>query len=70
MNGNLFALLRSRFPQNLAAPFLILQSGRVVSYGQIDDMSASFAQVLVECGAQIGDRIAVQVEKSAESVAL
>ena len=70
MNGNLFALLRSRFPQNLAAPFLILQSGRVVSYGQIDDMSASFAQVLVECGAQIGDRIAVQVEKSAEAVAL
>jgi malonyl-CoA/methylmalonyl-CoA synthetase len=70
MNGNLFALLRSRFPHDLGAPFLILQSGRVVSYGEVDDLSAKLAHVLADCSARIGDRVAVQVEKSAEAVAL
>jgi malonyl-CoA/methylmalonyl-CoA synthetase len=70
MNDNLFALLRSRFPRDLNKPFLILPAGRVVSYGDIDTLSASFAHTLADCGAKPGGRIAVQVEKSPEAVAL
>lgn len=70
MTGNLFALLRSRFPPDLTSPFLILRSGRTLSYGDIDTLSAQMANVLNASGAQPGDRVAVQVEKSPEAVAL
>jgi acyl-CoA synthetase (AMP-forming)/AMP-acid ligase II len=63
MNGNLFALLRSRFPSSASAPFLILRSGRVVTYAEIDDLSARMAAVL-RAHAKPGDRVAVQVDKS------
>jgi malonyl-CoA/methylmalonyl-CoA synthetase len=66
----LFDLLRSRFPADLTKPFLILRDGHVVSYGDIDALSARFANVLTSSGAQPGDRVAVQIEKSAEAVAL
>ncbi|MBL8628926.1 MAG: AMP-binding protein [Rhodospirillaceae bacterium] len=68
--SSLFDLLRSRFPADLTAPFLILRDGRTLSYGDIDALLARFANVLAASGAQPGDRVAVQVEKSAEAVAL
>ncbi len=68
--ASLFDLLRSRFPADLTKPFLILRGGRVLSYGDIDALSARFANVLTASGAKPGDRVAVQVEKSAEAVAL
>ncbi len=70
MNANLFALMREHFPQHADAPFLVLRNGRRFSYGAIDSLSSRFSQVLKNCGAIPGDRIAVQVEKSAEAVAL
>ncbi|MDX2144895.1 MAG: malonyl-CoA synthase [Rhodospirillaceae bacterium] len=70
MSGNLFALLRSRFPTEAAKPFLILRDGRRISYGEIDTLSARMARVLRDAGATPGDRVAVQVEKSAEAIAL
>lgn len=70
MSNGLFDLLRQHFPQDLAKPFLILRDGRVFSYGDIDRLSAQFANALSDAGAKIGDRVAVQVEKSAEAVAL
>ncbi|MBL8645392.1 MAG: AMP-binding protein, partial [Rhodospirillaceae bacterium] len=70
MSGGLFDLLRGRFPADLSKPFLILRDGRILSYGDIDVLSARMAHALTAAGATLGDRIAVQVEKSAEAVAL
>lgn len=70
MNGGLFDLLRSRFPREASAPCLILKDGRTLGYGEIDTLSAKFANVLSAKGAKPGDRIAVQVEKSPQAVAL
>lgn len=65
---NFFALLRSRFP--LDAPCLAIPGGRVWTYGEIDAASVKMAGALRAAGARTGDRVAVQVEKSAENVAL
>lgn len=63
-----FSLLRSRFP--LAGPCLTIPGGRRWSYAEIDALSARIAGALIAAGAKPGDRIAVQVAKSAENVAL
>jgi malonyl-CoA/methylmalonyl-CoA synthetase len=65
---NFFSLLRSRFP--LDAPCFAIPEGRVWTYGEIDALSAQMAGALIAAGAAPGDRLAVQVEKSAENVAL
>lgn len=65
---NFFAFLRSRFP--FEAPCLTIPGGRIWTYGEIEAASARFAGALRAAGARTGDRIAVQVEKSAENVAL
>jgi malonyl-CoA/methylmalonyl-CoA synthetase len=70
MSDNLFALLQSRFPRDGDKPFLIMRDGRVVNYGEVDAVSARMARALIATGAKPGDRIAVQVEKSAEAVVL
>ena len=46
-----------------ARPASCCRAGPVVSYGEIDRMSARFAHALVEAGCRPGDRVAVQVEK-------
>lgn len=63
-----FALLAARF--DAAAPFLTVPGGRRWSYGEIEAMSARMAGALIAAGAEPGDRLCVQVEKSAENVAL
>jgi len=70
MNANLFAQLRARFPQDPAAPLMVLRDGRTYTYRQIDALSARLAGVLAAAGAVPGERIAVQVEKSPQAVAL
>lgn len=65
---NFFSLLHARFP--LAAPCLAIPGGRSWTYGEIDALSAAMAGAALAAGARPGDRIAVQVEKSAETVAL
>ncbi|MSO98427.1 MAG: malonyl-CoA synthase [Rhodospirillaceae bacterium] len=70
MSEGLFHLLRSRFPTDLSKPFLILPNSTVMSYGDIDVLSACMANALAASGAKPGDRVAVQVNKSAEAVAL
>jgi len=62
MNANLHALFASHAPDP-GAPCLVLPGGPVVSYGEIDRMSARFAHALVDAGCRPGDRVAVQVEK-------
>lgn len=49
---------------------LALDDGTELSYGDIDERSASFASSLARRGVDVGDRVVVQVDKSADAVAL
>ena len=70
MNGNLYALLKSCFPEDPDAPCLILPGGDVVSYGDLEKESARCAGVLASLGVKAGDRVAVQVRKSPQALFL
>jgi len=67
---SLYTLLHARFGQMPAAPFLTSSGGSSRTYGEIDMLARRMAGALTNAGAKPGDRIAVQVEKSAENVAL
>ncbi len=67
---NLYALLASRFPAAADAPCLILPDGRRVGYGELESQSARYGNLLLEAGLKPGDRVAAQVEKSAEALYL
>lgn len=47
-----------------------IDRGRLWSFRDLDRLSARFAHALVEAGAQRGDRVAVQVEKSVEALGI
>ena len=51
-------------------PFLRLPDGAVLTYGELFALSGQLAHVLTNMGAEFGDRIAVQVEKSPNALAL
>lgn len=68
--GNFYALTHERIGKTPDAPFLNIPGGRRWSFGEIDALSAEIAGALIRSGASPGDRIAAQVEKSAENVAL
>ncbi len=70
MNDNLYALLAGRFPAEPDAPCLILPDGRRVSYAELESQSARYGALLVAAGVKPGDRVAAQVEKSAEALYL
>lgn len=67
---NLFSLFQSRFPDNLTHPLLELADGSTVSYGDMVAQTAQIAGALQHCGVTVGDRVAVQVEKSSEALFL
>ncbi len=69
-NENFFTALQSAYADCPARAFLRLADGRSITYGEADALSAAIAGALISNGAKPGDRIAVQVEKSAENVAL
>ena len=49
------------------APFIETSAGRGWTYGDMLDLSGRIASVLTGLGVESGDRVAVQVEKSAEA---
>ncbi|GAB4530378.1 MAG: malonyl-CoA synthase [Roseibium sp.] len=51
-------------------PFLIFRDGSVLSHSAFLELAARFAHVLADGGLAPGDRVAAQVEKSAEALAL
>src|SRR5271166_205011 len=51
-------------------PFLETPSGRRLSYRDLYQQSGAWAAALLELGACAGERVAVQVDKSVESVLL
>ena len=67
---NLYACLRAGFRSRLDEPFLRLLEGSVVTYRDIDDLSARVAGSLRARGLVAGDRLVAQVGKSPLAVAL
>ncbi|MDE2384528.1 MAG: AMP-binding protein [Alphaproteobacteria bacterium] len=55
---------------NPDAPFILGDDGRDFTHGAFWALAGRLAQALAQAGARPGDRIAVQVEKSVEAVAL
>ena len=71
MTDNLFELFRSRFPADRSRPFIEGPGGgATLGYGDLEAASGRYAQALIDAGARPGDRVAVQVGKSAEAVVL
>lgn len=69
-NANLYATLRTRFPEDANAVFLEQPGGMILSYGDADHQSASMAAMLRSLDVTTGDRVVVQVEKSPQAVLL
>ena len=69
MSHNLFSQISSRV-SNPNASFMRMADGAVLSYGEAFALSARYANVLRNKGVVIGDRVAVQVEKSPEAIIL
>lgn len=70
MNENLYALFEARFPEDPSAVCLSASDGRQVTYSELDAQAGRVANLLHSLGAQPGDRVAAQVEKSVEAVFL
>jgi malonyl-CoA/methylmalonyl-CoA synthetase len=69
MSNFLFDRLFSRY-EGEAKAFLIFADGSQQSYDSFLRQAARFANVLEQLGLVVGDRLAAQIEKSAESLAL
>ena len=67
---NLYALLAAHFPQDPTAPCMILPDGRIWTYGDVRRATGRMANLLVALGLKPGDRVAAQVDKSAEALVL
>ena len=68
-NSNIYELFQSRFPVDTKAVFLEHEQG-ILLYSQIDNETGQLAGLLKQLDVKKGDRVIVQVEKSAEAVLL
>lgn len=68
--SNLYTRLAAQFPADGDRPFAWLPDGDLLSYVDVEAQSARYANSLRELGVGIGDRVAVQVEKSIEMLML
>lgn len=69
MQYNLFTQILSRAP-DLASPCIQTSDSHVFTYGDVEALSARYANVLRNKGVVIGDRVAAQVEKSPQAIIL
>ncbi|MEM8924349.1 MAG: AMP-binding protein [Actinomycetota bacterium] len=70
MSHNVFELFADRFADHLDKPFLRTPGEPTCTYGDMERRSAAFATLLAASGAQVGDRVVTQVDKSIDAVAL
>ncbi|KAB2875931.1 MAG: malonyl-CoA synthase [Bauldia sp.] len=69
MSENLVSIIADRSPGR-ERTFLTTLDGRRLSYGEAFDLAGRYANVLSQKGVAVGDRVAVQVEKSPEALVL
>ncbi|MEH6516861.1 MAG: malonyl-CoA synthase [Halioglobus sp.] len=69
-NSNLYALYAENFPDEKTHPLLTTADGSVFTYQAAEQESARLANSLVALGAQPGDRVTVQAEKSPRCLCL
>ena len=70
MSENLFEKLRAGFPADRDQTAIEVPGGRTYSYAELEAASGRFSRLLMDLGVVPGDRVAVQVEKSAEALFL
>jgi malonyl-CoA/methylmalonyl-CoA synthetase len=70
MNANLYALFRSRFPQDLDDCWLETEDARYYSWRDLERGTAKIANLFASLQLPPGSRIAAQVEKSPEALML
>jgi len=70
MGQNIYELLISSPPSERSLVCLEIPGGPSLSYGDVDEHSARIANLLASRGIVPGDRVVVQVEKSAQAVFL
>lgn len=68
-NSNIYELFRSKFPSDTEAVFLEHERGSLL-YSQIENETGQLTALLKQLGVKKGDRVIVQVEKTAEAVLL
>ena len=70
MSENLFFKLQAGFPVDRSQTAIELPDGRCHSYADLEAITGRLARLLKDLGVAPGDRVAVQVEKSAEALFL
>jgi malonyl-CoA/methylmalonyl-CoA synthetase len=70
MNHNIFAAFSAAFPKDRTACAIETEDRRYWSFDDLERASAKMANLLADAGLASGDRVAVQVEKSVESLVL
>jgi malonyl-CoA/methylmalonyl-CoA synthetase len=70
MSGNLFSVFAAHAPRDRSKPFIERPDGSVIAYGDVAGETACIACGLDVLGIRPGDRVAVQVDKSAEALLL
>ncbi|RVU05921.1 malonyl-CoA synthase [Novosphingobium umbonatum] len=68
MEQGLFSVFQRRAQQAPDAPFLILPDLSIITYADALARSGQMANLFRNSGVQVGDRVAVQVEKSADAL--
>ncbi|MBX9962700.1 MAG: AMP-binding protein [Burkholderiales bacterium] len=69
-NGNFYAAVARAWVARRDASCIESDAGIVYSFAEIDRLSARYAHALLALGCEQGDRVAVQVEKSPQALAL
>ncbi len=69
-NHNLFLLFQARFPADKSRIFLEAESGREISFAELEATIARYVGLIRSLQVAPGERVAVQVEKSAEALML
>jgi malonyl-CoA/methylmalonyl-CoA synthetase len=70
MSDNLYSVLAGAFSRQPEAVCLEIPGGRSYTYADLEAESARYANLLLSLGLKPGDRVAVQVEKSEQTVFL